>query len=145
MAEMRRTLAERFERATVGVLHEEMRQRDQDAEMRKFQDGRTSLLVSTSMIERTVQVANATVMVITSAERFGMARLHQLRSRIGQGDHEGACYLVATPGRSPSPKAVERLTVVASSIAAWSWLRVICDFEPGAFWPAVSSGNGRAF
>ena len=115
VAEMRRTLAERFERATVGVLHEEMRQRDQDAEMRKFQDGRTSLLVSTSMIERTVHVANATVMVITSAERFGMARLHQMRSRIGHGDHEGACYLVTMPGRSPSPKAVERLTAVANS------------------------------
>ena len=115
VAEMRRSLAERFDRATVGVLHEDMSQRDQDAAMREFQAGRTSLLVSTSVIERTVHVANATVMVITAAERFGMARLHQLRSRIGQGDHESVCYLVATPGRSPSPKAVERLTVVANS------------------------------
>jgi ATP-dependent DNA helicase RecG len=78
----------------VGLLHGQMAGRDKDAAMGRFQDGQTSLLVSTTVIEVGVDVPNATVMVIEHAERFGLAQLHQLRGRIGRGAAASTCILL---------------------------------------------------
>ncbi len=79
----------------VGVLHGQMRSEDKAEAMRAFAAGETDVLVATTVIEVGIDVGNATVMVIEGAERFGVSQLHQLRGRVGRGDHPSQCLLFA--------------------------------------------------
>jgi ATP-dependent DNA helicase RecG len=83
-----------FPRTRVGLLHGRLPSADKEAAMDQFQRGETKILVSTTVIEVGVDVANATVMVIEQAERFGLAQLHQLRGRVGRGADQSYCILV---------------------------------------------------
>ena len=74
--------------------------------MAAFEDGRTDVLVSTTVIEVGIDVPNATVMVVEGAERFGLSQLHQLRGRVGRGEHGGTCFLIPTKS---GPSAAQRL------------------------------------
>ncbi|SLN12429.1 ATP-dependent DNA helicase RecG [Roseovarius litorisediminis] len=92
---------ERFKRlraalgdAVVGLVHGQMPPEDKDASMRAFQQGKTSVLVSTTVIEVGVDVPNASIMVIERAESFGLAQLHQLRGRVGRGEAASTCLLM---------------------------------------------------
>lgn len=92
---------ERFKRlraalgeSKVGLVHGQMPPADKDAAMRRFQNGETSVLVATTVIEVGVNVPNATIMVIERAETFGLAQLHQLRGRVGRGDQASTCLLI---------------------------------------------------
>jgi ATP-dependent DNA helicase RecG len=84
-----------------------------DEVMRRFSTGQTQVLVSTTVIEVGVDVPNATVMVVLDADRFGISQLHQLRGRIGRGEHPGRCILVADV--HPETPTHERLTAVAAT------------------------------
>ncbi len=97
------------EAARIGVLHGRMSVAEKDEAMAAFRRHEIDLLVSTTVIEVGVDVANATVMVIENAERFGLAQLHQLRGRVGRGAHESHCILVAGDA---SRKTRERLNIV---------------------------------
>ena len=77
-----------------GLLHGQQKPAEKDAAMRKFMDGETRILVSTTVIEVGVDVPNASVMVIEHAERFGLSQLHQLRGRIGRGAARSTCLLL---------------------------------------------------
>ena len=77
--------------------------------MERFRRGETKALISTTVIEVGVDVANATVMLIENAERFGLAQLHQLRGRIGRGEHKSYCILLTS---EPSSEAAEKLAVL---------------------------------
>jgi ATP-dependent DNA helicase RecG len=77
----------------VGLLHGQMSSADKAAAMAAFAAGETDVLVATSVIEVGIDVANATVMVIEGAERYGVSQLHQLRGRVGRGTHESFCLL----------------------------------------------------
>ncbi len=79
----------------VGVLHGQMHSNDKAEAMRAFAAGETDVLVATTVIEVGIDVGNATVMVIEGAERFGVSQLHQLRGRVGRGDHPSQCLLFA--------------------------------------------------
>jgi ATP-dependent DNA helicase RecG len=79
----------------VGVLHGQMPSADKAEAMRAFAAGETQVLVATTVIEVGIDVANATVMVIEGAERFGVSQLHQLRGRVGRGEHPSQCLLFA--------------------------------------------------
>ena len=81
----------------VELVHGRMKAKDKDAVLEKFHRGEADVLVSTTVIEVGVNVPNATVMVIENAERFGLAQLHQLRGRVGRGNHESWCFLMAEP------------------------------------------------
>ncbi len=83
----------------IGILHGRMRPEEKDAVMEAFREGRTRILVSTTVIEVGVDVANATVMLIENAERFGLATLHQLRGRVGRGADESYCILISPDQR----------------------------------------------
>src|SRR5208337_2862364 len=78
----------------VGLLHGRMSADDKDATMARFQSGEIDVLVSTTVIEVGVDVANASVMVIEHAERFGLSQMHQLRGRIGRGAAKSYCVLM---------------------------------------------------
>ncbi|MBY6134508.1 ATP-dependent DNA helicase RecG [Nocardioides marinus] len=81
----------------VGLVHGQMPPADKDAAMAAFQDGRTKVLVATTVIEVGVNVPNASIMVIERAEIFGLAQLHQLRGRVGRGSAESTCLLMYQP------------------------------------------------
>ena len=78
----------------LGLLHGQMSEDEKAATMKGFVDGSTQALISTTVVEVGVDVANATVMVIENAERFGLAQLHQLRGRVGRGVDESYCILI---------------------------------------------------
>ncbi|MFA4844860.1 MAG: ATP-dependent DNA helicase RecG [Candidatus Margulisiibacteriota bacterium] len=86
-----------FPEFRVGLLHGRMKSEDKAKVMKKFLEGKIQLLVSTTVIEVGIDVANATLMVIEHAERFGLSQLHQLRGRIGRGSEESYCFLVGNP------------------------------------------------
>ena len=88
----------------LGLLHGRLPSSEKEAEMERFRQGRLDVLVATTVIEVGVDVPNATVMVILDADRFGIAQLHQLRGRVGRGQHASSCWLVTagTPADSPA-------------------------------------------
>ncbi len=79
----------------LGLLHGRMSSKDKDRVMRRFRDGELDILVSTAVVEVGIDVANATVMMIEGAERFGLSQLHQFRGRVGRGEHKSYCILVS--------------------------------------------------
>jgi len=79
---------------SISIVHGKMKPADKDEEMRRFSEGKTNIMVATTVIEVGVNVPNASVMVIESAERFGLSQLHQLRGRVGRGAEQSYCILM---------------------------------------------------
>jgi len=96
----------------VGLLHGKLKPEDKEAVMSRFRSGEIAALVATTVIEVGVDVANASVMVLHHAERFGLAQMHQLRGRIGRGTHKGWCILL-TDGKNP--EGLEKLKILEHS------------------------------
>ncbi|MDY2587978.1 ATP-dependent DNA helicase RecG [Winogradskyella aquimaris] len=98
----------------ISIVHGKMKAEDKDYEMQRFADGKTNIMVATTVIEVGVNVPNASVMVIESAERFGLSQLHQLRGRVGRGAEQSYCILMT--GHKLSNDSKTRLeTMVRSS------------------------------
>ncbi|MDD4953685.1 MAG: ATP-dependent DNA helicase RecG [Candidatus Omnitrophica bacterium] len=95
-----------FKEFNLGLIHGRLKQQEQDEVMLKFKEGKIDLLVSTTVLEVGIDIANATCMIIESAERFGLSQLHQLRGRVGRGREESFCILVSD---AESSKAGGRL------------------------------------
>ena len=93
----------------VGLLHGQMKSVEKQEVMKQFNDKHIDILVSTTVIEVGIDVPNATLMVIENAERFGLSQLHQLRGRVGRGEHQSACYLVATPKGDDSYQRIQAM------------------------------------
>ena len=96
----------------VGLVHGRMKPAERDAEMRRFRDGETRVLVGTTVIEVGVDVPEATVMVVEGADRFGLAQLHQLRGRVGRGTEQSYCVLVSDVTADQDPVAWARLRAI---------------------------------
>ena len=94
----------------IGVVHGRMKASDKDYEMKRFVEGRTQILVSTTVIEVGVDVPNATVMIIENTERFGLSQLHQLRGRVGRGGNQSFCLLMT--GFKRSKEAKKRIEIM---------------------------------
>lgn len=89
----------------ISVVHGKLRPRDKESEMQRFVKGVTQIMVATTVIEVGVNVPNATMMVIESAERFGLSQLHQLRGRVGRGADQSYCVLMTADHLSQEAKA----------------------------------------
>ncbi|MCA9873888.1 MAG: ATP-dependent DNA helicase RecG, partial [Anaerolineales bacterium] len=109
VAEYERLQAEVFPDLRVGLIHGRLKSDEKEAAMRAFYSGETHVLVATSVIEVGVDVPNSTVMVIEGANRFGLAQLHQFRGRVGRGEHQSYCLLIAD---NESAEAEERLSAL---------------------------------
>ncbi len=93
-SEMAVQLAQRtFSDLRVGLMHGKMRPQEKEDVMRRFVSGQIDILVSTTVIEVGVNVANASLIVVENAERFGLSQLHQLRGRVGRSEHQSYCVL----------------------------------------------------
>ncbi len=112
VAEAERLSQGPFKGRRIGLLHGKLPAADKQAVMEQFAAGQLDLLVATSVIEVGIDVPNATVMLVDGAERFGLAALHQLRGRIGRGQHQSYCFLLA---ESKATGAVERIRALEKS------------------------------
>lgn len=97
----------------ISIVHGRMPAEDKDYEMQRFKEGKTHIMVSTTVIEVGVDVPNATVMVIENAERFGLSQLHQLRGRVGRGSGQSYCILMTKDDLSATAK--ERIRTMVES------------------------------
>jgi ATP-dependent DNA helicase RecG len=128
-----------FPEAEVGVVHGRLHAEERSHAMDRFASGDTQILIATTVIEVGVDVANATLMVVEHAERFGLAQLHQLRGRVGRGARPGRCLLVARGG---SEKGEARLRAMLETTDGF----VIADADlkirgPGEFMGTRQSGQ----
>ena len=98
----------------LSIVHGKMKNEDKDYEMQRFIENKTQILVSTTVIEVGVDIPNATVMVIESAERFGLSQLHQLRGRVGRGAHKSYCFLI-TGNKQTKESKIRMETMVSTN------------------------------
>ncbi len=122
-----------------GLLHGRMKSEEKDAVMNEFRAGRIQALVSTTVIEVGVDVANANMMIIEHAERFGLSQLHQLRGRVGRGAHKSYCVLML--GYAVSEEAVHRADVIVGTTDGFKIAEADLEIRgPGEFLGRRQSG-----
>ncbi|MDT4942031.1 MAG: ATP-dependent helicase RecG, partial [Pseudonocardiales bacterium] len=126
----------------LAALHGRLTPDEKDRTMLDFAAGKIDVLVATTVIEVGVDVANATVMAVLDADRFGVSQLHQLRGRVGRGSHPGLCLLV-TDAAADAP-ARERLDAVAATTDGFALARVdVEQRREGDVLGAAQSGRRR--
>jgi ATP-dependent DNA helicase RecG len=96
----------------LGLLHGRMKAEEKDAVMKQFRNGELHILVSTAVVEVGIDVPNASVMLVEGANRFGLAQLHQFRGRVGRGEHQSYCLLLAD---ATTADAEARLRVISET------------------------------
>ena len=109
VAEYERLSHEFFSDLRLGLLHGRMPAVEKDRVMRRFRAGELDILVATPVVEVGIDVPNATVMMVESADRFGLSQLHQFRGRVGRGQEQSYCMLLA---QNPSGVARARLDII---------------------------------
>jgi ATP-dependent DNA helicase RecG len=131
-------LTQHFPNFRVGLLHGRLSPAEKEFVMREFSENRTHVLVSTTVIEVGVDVPNATIMVIYDAQRFGLSQLHQLRGRVGRGEHASYCILIAEAKNEISK---ERLKVMTETNDGFEISRRDLELRgPGDYFGTKQSG-----
>ncbi len=110
--EYSKLVKESFPKANIKVLHGKLKAAQKEEVMREFSAGTVDLLVATTVVEVGVDVPNAVIMLIENAERYGLSQLHQLRGRIGRGEHKSTCILLSD---TENPDTIKRLKMFAST------------------------------
>jgi len=122
----------------IALLHGRMSSKNKDMTMRAFASGEFALLVSTAVVEVGIDVANATVIVIEGADRFGLAQLHQFRGRVGRGEHPSFCYLLSD---DPSADAQKRLAIMEQTKDGFTLAQADLELRgPGDLYGIAQSG-----
>lgn len=129
---------EYFRGKRVAFVHGRMKSEDREKTMNAFREGNVDVLVATTVIEVGIDIANATIIVIEHADRFGLAQLHQLRGRVGRGSLPGVCALIASPTTSD---AIERLKVIVETTDGFRIAEKDLEIRgPGELFGAKQSG-----
>jgi len=129
---------EYFHGKRVAFVHGRMKSEDREKTMNAFREGNVDVLVATTVIEVGIDIANATIIVIEHADRFGLAQLHQLRGRVGRGSLPGVCALIASPTTSD---AIERLKVIVETTDGFRIAEKDLEIRgPGELFGAKQSG-----
>ena len=132
------TWRERLRPFRCELLHGRIPAPEKQSIMERFRRGETSALISTTVIEVGVDVPNATIMLVENAERFGLAQLHQLRGRIGRGEHKSYCILLS---EEKSPEIVAKLTVLEKTSDGFEVAEADWDLRgPGDLLGTAQSG-----
>jgi ATP-dependent DNA helicase RecG len=127
-----------FKHRRVGLLHGRLKPAEKQRVMAKFVRGELDILVSTTVIEVGVDVPNANIMMVESAERFGLAQLHQLRGRVGRGEAQAYCYLMLDDSHAPS----RRLRALQSSNDGFRLAELDLELRgPGAIYGQTQHGQ----
>ncbi|MBP7806872.1 ATP-dependent DNA helicase RecG [Candidatus Saccharibacteria bacterium] len=127
-----------FKHRRVGLLHGKLKSSEKQQIMQSFVDHELDVLVATTVIEVGVDVPNATVMVIESAERFGLAQAHQLRGRVGRGKQQAHCYLLLTDNKPVS----RRLRALETSSDGFGLAELDLELRgPGAIYGSMQHGE----
>ena len=127
-----------FKHRRVGLLHGKLKPADKNSVMASFAAGELDLLVCTTVIEVGVDVPNATVMAVSDSERFGLAQIHQLRGRVGRGEHQGYCYLLLSDNAAPS----RRLRALEQSSDGFKLAELDLELRgPGAIYGSMQHGE----
>jgi ATP-dependent DNA helicase RecG len=131
-------LQQYFIEYNVGLMHGRLAPSEKEEVMLRFSENRDQLLVSTTVVEVGVNVPNATIMVIYDADRFGLAQLHQLRGRVGRGDDQSFCILIADP---KSDIGKERMQIMTDTIDGFTLSERDLELRgPGDFFGKKQSG-----
>ncbi|MDF2607795.1 MAG: recG [Bacillales bacterium] len=124
--------------AEIGLMHGRLNEKEKEEVMQKFINNKIQILVSTTVVEVGVNVPNATLMIINDAERFGLAQLHQLRGRVGRGEDQSYCVLVADP---KTDMGRERLKIMTETNNGFEIAEKDLQIRgPGDFFGAKQSG-----
>lgn len=127
-----------FKHRNMATLHGKMKDEEKAEVMQRFSDGEVDVLVSTTVIEVGIDIPNASVMLIEGADQFGLAQLHQLRGRVGRGEHQGYCYLI--PGTSQKPS--KRLRAMETTNDGFKLAEMDLELRgPGAIYGARQHGQ----
>ena len=138
ISEYERLSGEVFPDLRLGLVHGRLKAEEKEGVMRRFRQGELDILVATPVVEVGIDVPNATVMLIESADRFGLAQLHQFRGRVGRGEQQSYCILVA---ESPSPEGRERLSLLERAQDGFALAEKDLELRgPGEFFGTRQSG-----
>ncbi|MBR0589964.1 MULTISPECIES: ATP-dependent DNA helicase RecG [Bacillus] len=123
---------------SIGLMHGKLASDEKDQVMRDFTANEVQILVSTTVVEVGVNVPNATIMVIYDADRFGLSQLHQLRGRVGRGEHQSFCVLMADP---KSETGKERMRIMSETTDGFELSEKDLELRgPGDFFGKKQSG-----
>ena len=136
--DVHRTISSHFPQYHIGLMHGRLPAKEKEEIMVQFSQNQIQILVSTTVVEVGVDIPNATVMVIYDAERFGLAQLHQLRGRVGRGEEQSYCILVADP---KSEIGKERMRIMTETNDGFEIARRDLELRgPGDFFGVKQSG-----
>jgi ATP-dependent DNA helicase RecG len=126
-----------FPEFRIASMHGKMKADDKNETMKKFVNHEIDILVSTTVIEVGVDVPNASIMLIEAAEQFGLAQVHQLRGRVGRGEHQGYCYLMMSDSKAPT----KRLRALETTNDGFKLAELDLELRgPGAIYGSVQHG-----
>jgi ATP-dependent DNA helicase RecG len=138
VAEFERLSEEVFPNLKLGLLHGRLSATDKNKVMRRFHAGELDIIVATPVVEVGVDVPNATVMIVDSADRFGLSQLHQFRGRVGRGEAQSYCMLLS---QNPSEVARQRLDVIENTLDGFQLAEEDLKLRgPGEFFGTRQSG-----
>ena len=127
-----------YPKLKIGLLHGRLKEKEKNDVLDKFKKGKLNILVSTPVVEVGIDVANATIMMIEGADRFGLAQLHQLRGRVGRGEKKSYCLLFT---ESRSKKVTERLSALKRNISGFELAELDLKLRgPGQIFGTLQSG-----